>query len=54
MRDFVVRGLHLEAHALEHVHHRAARFFSEIGGGEIEVAADVVRDRRPLRRQARA
>ena len=51
VRDLVVRRLHLEAHLLEHVHHRAARIFAEVRGREIEVAADVVRLRRRLARR---
>jgi hypothetical protein len=46
VRDLVVRGLDLEAHALQQVDHGAPRVLAEVDGREVEVAADVVRLRR--------
>ena len=54
VRHLVVRRLDLEAHPLEHVDHRAPRIFAEVGGREVEVAADVVRRRARLAARARA
>ena len=48
VRDFMVRGLNLEAHPLEHIDDRAPRILAEICGCEIEVRPDVVRDSRWL------
>ena len=48
MRDFVVGGFDLESHAFQDIDDRATRVFAEIGGCEIEIGADVVRDRRRL------
>ena len=48
VRDLVVRRLDLEPHLLEHVHDRAPRILAEVRRREVEVAADVVRDRRRL------
>ena len=45
VRDFVVRRLYFEPHALERVDHRAARVFAKIGRREVEIPADVVRRR---------
>ncbi len=46
--DLVVRRLDLEAHLLENVHHRPPRILAEICRREVEIAADVVGDRRRL------
>jgi hypothetical protein len=48
-----VRCLDLEPHPLEHIHHRPPRVLTKVGGREIEVAADIVRDRRRLALRAR-
>ena len=45
MRDLVVRRFHLESHALEDIDDRASRIFAEICRRQIEVRADVVRNR---------
>jgi hypothetical protein len=53
VRHLVMRGLDLEPHPLEHVHHRAPSVLAQVRWREVEVAADVVRDRRRLALRAR-
>ena len=48
MGNLVVRRFHFESHPLEDIDDRAPGIFAEISRREIEVRADVVRDRRRL------